>query len=642
MNEHAPPKPGLVLNVAVAGARAISPEIFPVLTKVLGDVLSEFDGIVAGIGAGTNSRYELAAQYSSTKPVLRLVSGLADGADLLAADLHRKLPLHHVTHELGAVLAFDRNTYRDKSAVENKKLFNDLIGKCAWVHELDGHHAADPTDPHAESLSAKSCRARAYRAQSNILLRQCDVLIAISDPNEPGRAGGTRETLASAVELRVPVLHISLVDASVRMVKSHAEFDDLPFRTSVGEWRAALNKTIVEILAAPYRMHPGKGAATGNAGALTAEERKLFVEFFAPAVPKDGVLNRLWRAVDGLLKQPGPSFPDTDIQALGSYRKRAQDLSSHYSGKYRGAFVANFSLAVMAVFLATTSLLVALWLPETLTTKVLLVCLGVAKLAIIIAIFRTTSNANKSRWNELAVDYRYIAERLRAMNFLPYLGLLRAPIPSATQTSTRRLQQTIADWLALAIIRQAGLEQAAGNNIDPARGIAAIKDQWLTGQIAYHRSAAAKMDFMSSTLETAGAWFTYTVIACVSADLLLVSAAALHLLPVGLEKSVHDLTPLLLFFAAVLPAAVAGANGIRFQSESDRLAERSHAFANVLEEVRLEASNLYAEAIEARRTQANPGAWTGPAALMAEGCAQLFLDEVAEWSVLYAKELGDA
>ena len=471
------------------------------------------------------------------------------------------------------------------------------------------------------------------------------MLIAVSDPSEPGRAGGTRETLASALALRLPVIHISLVDASVRLIKTRAEADDLPFRPAAANWRAALDKTIAEILAAPYRMHLAKGAAddqsTATPGRLTAEERKLFDEFFAPAVPEDGSLNWVWKQVDRFLREPGSGSPENDIAALAPYRHRASNLSSHYSGMYRGAFIVNFSLAVLAVLLAATSLLIALWPPMIFYhCGEVLLALGVAKLAIVLAIYRTTERANKGRWNELAVDYRYISERLRAMNYLPQLGLLRAPMPSATQTSTRRLQQTIADWLALAIIRQAGLEHVADDKIDVADSLNAIKDRWLGNQIKYHRATEKKMERMSSNLAGAAGWFTFFVIGFVAVNVTL--ETSIFIPNKALQDFVHDWAPLLLFLAAVLPAAVAGATGIRFQSESDRLAERSNAFSRILVEVQGDAEKLHTTVTKAKAGGADPGSWVGPAALVAEGCAQLFLDEVAEWSVLYAKELGVA
>ena len=44
-----------------------------------------------------------------------------------------------------------------------------------------------------------------------------------------------------------------------------------------------------------------------------------------------------------------------------------------------------------------------------------LLVLGALKLAIVIFIARNTRSANHGNWNDRAVDYRYLAERLRAL-----------------------------------------------------------------------------------------------------------------------------------------------------------------------------------------------------------------------------------
>lgn len=52
----------------------------------------------------------------------------------------------------------------------------------------------------------------------------------------------------------------------------------------------------------------------------------------------------------------------------------------------------------------------------------LLLLLGLLKLGVVGFIYVTTHAANKQRWNKRAVDYRYLAERLRAMHYLPQVG----------------------------------------------------------------------------------------------------------------------------------------------------------------------------------------------------------------------------
>lgn len=224
------------------------------------------------------------------------------------------------------------------------------------------------------------------------------------------------------------------------------------------------------------------------------------------------------------------------------------------------------------------------------------------------------------------------------MNYLPALGVLRAPAPSATQSTTRRVQQTVADWLALAVMRHTDLAGGA-RRIDPLQALGAIEERWLQNQIAYHRTTALKMKRMSTFLEGAANWLSAFVIAFVLVDLLLVAAGLVF--DDWFGKKVHELSPFYLFLAAIMPAAIAGANGIRFQSESDRLWERSKVFAAILNEMRDDTASLRKD-IDSARGSEDPGSWVSAAALNAESCAQLFLDEVAEWSVLYAKELRHA
>ena len=48
--------------------------------------------------------------------------------------------------------------------------------------------------------------------------------------------------------------------------------------------------------------------------------------------------------------------------------------------------------------------------------------LGGLKLVVVIFIFRNTHQANHGDWNDKAVDYRYLAERLRSWFYLPRAG----------------------------------------------------------------------------------------------------------------------------------------------------------------------------------------------------------------------------
>jgi hypothetical protein len=113
-----------------------------------------------------------------------------------------------------------------------------------------------------------------------------------------------------------------------------------------------------------------------------------------------------------------------------------------------------------------------------------------------------------------------------------------------------------------------------------------------------------------------------------------------------------------LFLTALLPAAVAALNGLRFQSECRRLAERSATLRVILggrptavPAAPPEITGGRGRQVEdlARRVAAakhptadtDPGAWSLDTLRLAERIAEDCTREVAEWSVLYAKELPE-
>ena len=104
---------------------------------------------------------------------------------------------------------------------------------------------------------------------------------------------------------------------------------------------------------------------------------------------------------------------------------------------YRGAFVLNYALAVAAVGLATLSLVL---ITKANTTHhdffpYLLGALVLLKLVLLGCITRNTYRANNEHWNDNAIDYRYLAERLRTMFYLPRLGSFQSPAAASCRSS---------------------------------------------------------------------------------------------------------------------------------------------------------------------------------------------------------------
>jgi hypothetical protein len=174
------------------------------------------------------------------------------------------------------------------------------------------------------------------------------------------------------------------------------------------------------------------------------------------------------------------------------------------------------------------------------------------------------------------------------------------------------------------------------------------------------------------------------VIAFVAVDVVLILALLGGWVPKRWENALHGATPWLVFFAALLPAVVASLNGVRFQSECRRLAERSAVMRTILRghdpgslrssagwwhdvvlffrsiflfwpnetppaappsrsEGRWAAADRLAQriAIATANPDTDPGSWTPEVLRLTESVAEVFVQEVAEWSVLYAKELPE-
>ena len=188
---------------------------------------------------------------------------------------------------------------------------------------------------------------------------------------------------------------------------------------------------------------------------LSDPERTFLEEFFSPSTPKSTIRERLWDRFEKYFKQPGRTEPqdNPELKPFADFRSRAIDLNYRYIGLYRGTFLLNYLLAVVAVILAVFSLI--LLVNSDHPPILWLLILRLAKLAVVVSIFRNTHAANHGDWNEMAIDYRYLAERLRAMSYLPRLGSFRSPAPNSPQYASRVQRQRVVDWLFQAIVRHA-------------------------------------------------------------------------------------------------------------------------------------------------------------------------------------------
>lgn len=746
--------PGLVfptttLRLGFAGNRDLndpSGAIGRAITQVL-DAVERSIPLTRGLGVSTRAAdgrlptfSDLSPARSATSspqtfataiPTLRLITGLAEGADRLACDLFLSRTDPTLLREMGAILPFDSATYRLSREPSHHDSFDRLKQACAYVLELDGHYAPGPEH--------QMMRARAYRAQSRILLRQIDLLIAVANPLLPERPGGTLETVRSALQFGVPVLLIHATTGHIRWLdpsedpaivwlesesldpadaprsSSHRATEKRPTvdDTLVSTWETRLRRYLDEWSPAPRESNHGRSHQESH----RARPHQVIEEYFSRRdVPprtlggrvQHGWRARVWLAFANLFSAPRPSSDHTNASStiapspsdatvpagVANYRQRARDLSEYYSTLYRGAFLTNYLLAVCAVTLAAACLVLlgeqhtgtAKKLAKTLELSTQMVLPGspdeqsvpedqgtahaaanqhesspwlertililtAIKLLIVLAIFANTHQANHAGWSERGVDYRYLAERLRAIHFLPLVGSFQPPAPTPPQFATRAMRQSDVDWLFRAMVRTLSpLTFTSTKNtpgpltvaIDPLTALNTIESKWIRVQADYHATNATHLSRIAELTESLGRTLNWVVIVVVSIDItILVSNflpwSALHFL-----HALHSYAPWLVFLAAVLPAVVASLNGIRFQSECKRLSDRSRVVSRILNNHAQEASQLRNRIERARaKPETDPGAWILPTLDLAERCAHDLIEEVGEWSVLYAKEIAE-
>jgi hypothetical protein len=631
MPNDAPTKPILALTLALAGKRQIAADDLP---EVEGALRLAFDAIgarLAALGAETHRSRELAARFTGAAR-LTLITGLADGADQLAGRLFRLSEPQPAALErvLGAVLPCSAAAFALDSPVDDPAAFEAAVGCCDFIIELDGVLAAPEEGSGARE--AKRGRAAAFAAQSELLLRNADILVAIDHPDDEGRVGGTRQTVERALDHGMPVILLRLGEEGLSILRDRAHLDD-PFQREGADAQAGLAALVDEMIGAPLT------AQSAAAAAWDDYELSILEEVFAPSAPAAGFLNALWSAFEGRFKTKASRTNDVAPPPYRLFRARASALSAYYAGLYRGSFLLGYILAVVAVMMAVMSLVILLlgvrlgW--PIMGVELVMLTLGLMKFAAVLTIARLGERAKHRRLAYRATDYRYLSERLRAMIFLPHAGSLRANFDWSPPYALRVEAQGVIDHLFLAILRQAApLETLPGTTLgkvvrpDAARALEVIRDGWLRGQLGYHRANARTHEKMKTALDALGRSLNTLVVAVVAVDIALIALGLTGVMPEAVEGAVRGwAAPVLIAVAAILPAAVASLNGVRFQSEVSRLAERSEQMAvNLarLEQLSFPLAHQPPRAVDAMR--------------LGDNVARLTNDEVAEWSAIYGKE----
>ena len=196
------------LSISLAGKR--QHQNLPQASAAINDLLNALEaaGIIAGCTFQPN-----------------ILSGLADGGDMIgaAALLHWREQQRDRKATLTGVFPFERDGYLQ--TITAKAQFETLLAACNQRIFLDGRYLPDVEG--ADNTLAKECRAAAYRQQARYLVEAGDVLLAIADETETGKAGGTLETVDLALSRSMMVVFLSLCSLELYLLTSAGQFTRL-------------------------------------------------------------------------------------------------------------------------------------------------------------------------------------------------------------------------------------------------------------------------------------------------------------------------------------------------------------------------------------------------------------------------------
>lgn len=587
-----PPRTRLTLRVGVTGHRptGLAGIDAPLLDERIGEMLELVSRVARDAHADAGDA------YLAQVPCLRIVSAVAEGVDRIVAEAARARGF-----ELQIVLPFGRDDYaQDFATPHSRAQYEALLAAAATVLELDGTRAAADA---------------AYEAVGRMVAAQCDVLLAIWDGEPPRGKGGTAQIVAEAARLEIPVIWI------------HAKPPHRAGALIADEGGALRDVGVERIVERLMRLLVPPARADGDMHGHRADVR---AEYFRERQPRLLLpLGWIWRTFMDVVelhpRRPQVRLPNFERAAAAEWEREwataprlpvgvteaidravrshyawADGLAGYYANLYRSAFVVNYLLGVMAVFLALLGLAVGWEAGGGRDRLRILLTIGV-----IVLILLNTRIGTWRRWHERWIDYRMLAESLRLFRFLAPLGRVppfsRPPAHSAYGDPTSSWMV----WHLRAVVRDVGLRSARFEQAYLEACRVLLHDVLLGEQVRYHRRTAERFERIDRMLRALGV-VTF-------GGVLVVLVAAL----LGVHNGWLTLSE------AVLPALGGALAAIRGQAELERLVKRSAAMSLHLRRFAAELEGL------------GPEPASGSLARVADAAARVMIAEHLDWRVVF-------
>lgn len=541
------------------------------------------------------------------------VSALADGADTLAAEAALDLGWR-----LLAPLPFSRNQYETDFSDDDVEALNALLAHADAVAELDGGGAAGVEEENA------------YLQAGLVTLKNADIVIAIWDGEKARGPGGTAMIKNAALAAGKPVVWINAVKDTAPVLLTA---DGQPAEAT----HDVIESAVSAILAPPspseiehefsgkrthaliaYRDYINEKPHGFNFGSFFQFWEKAlagrwpFTIRLTVAKPESQIAEALSSTLAMRLNAAeGDRRIFEDI--IAPRFEWADHLAVHYGNLYRSSYFFNYLFAAIAVFLALFHLVAGV------ESKIYWISVEVA---IIVFILAVTVIGRRGRWHEKWIDYRQLTEELRQFRHV-FLTAGEASREEEKASGEDAEDAGWVDWYLKAAQREAGLTSGRFDAAAMKKIAAAIVDEEIRPQIAYHERKAQALHKIEHRLHLLGeAAFAATFVVCIGYLLLAFSSGGGQGWAYALKSKAQSWVTLLTGF---LPALGAAFFGIRVQGEFGSTAERSHATAATLKAIAAKFDAVIAaDAPKLSELQAR-----------VEEAARAMLMENMDWRLLY-------
>jgi Protein of unknown function (DUF4231) len=616
-----PPKPSFVLRAGVVGFESNKLD-----GSGIHSIKAQLVKVFAGLEQAANELLcANAAIYSDASPQIRLVSGFAEQADLVATSIcpdewivEGVLPIQKEQY----LKDFSKLTIADSDVPVE---FAQCLKKASTVTQL-----------FQQALPRKAPdRLSVY----GYLLRQIDVLIYVD--GTPESCNVAAPIAKKAYEGGIPVIWVSTHHKDARLVMS---FDEAgrPVASDADCNEGPLIFALKPIFDGPKL----------SAGHLRRPPQRALIDYYRetwrsryyPLVydfltrPVIGQLPRIAVAARPLAKRLlewEPFFHAAPLAENLTERLRqillpryvwADALAVRYSYLYRTAYILAYLLSAVAVFVGLKGATIASDDQEAI--------IALIELAVILIIASLIIFGRLRFWHERWLDYRTLAESLRHGKFLAFLSEYgRIQDSSSTLHSSMPLWTL---WYIRATMRELGLPSAVLDSTFQWRTLSATLAFEIDEQIKYHqekRDVARRVDLILHWMGMACFVFILIVLSLFEVDHWYGWFQHLTTAMVNAEGAaqiggdVHSIRPLLLVFSAGLPALGAALAGIRIHGEFERSEQQSTRAIDSL-------TLLKADYEAAMRREAD----IEETAAMLIATSRIMSDDLAAWEELFGRK----